>query len=444
MAVTTIISSVFIIIATSILLFTINWKLALPVILMVPAMMITFYLVLRKVGVLFKRSREIIDWLNRVINESILGSMIIRVVNSQQTEYKKFLEANTEAKNVGISILTLFAILIPIVTFVSNIAVLTILAYGGHLVIDSSLTLGDFAAFNSYVSILIFPIIMIGFMSGTIAQASASFARIQSVLNTPDTSDTGTQIEEISEKIELKNVSVLYKGKPALKSVSLSILKEQHTAIIGPTAAGKTQLLYALTGLIKPNDGQILYDDILLENFDKESFHNQVGFVFQDNVMFNMSIRDNIAFNDSATEETIKKAIQTAELNDFIETLPAKINTIVSERGTSLSGGQKQRIMLARALALNPKILLLDDFTARVDSQTEQKILKNVIENYPEITLISVTQKIDSVKDYDKIVLLMEGEIVAQGTHTELLKASPEYNQIYNSQLSTNHYELQS
>jgi ATP-binding cassette subfamily B protein len=160
--------------------------------------------------------------------------------------------------------------------------------------------------------------------------------------------------------------------------------------------------------------------------------------------MFNMSLRENIAFSDTVTDESLQKAIETAELKEFIETLPNKLDTMVSERGTSLSGGQKQRIMLARALALNPKILLLDDFTARVDPQTEKKILQNVRNNYPEITLISVTQKISPVKHFDQIILLMEGELVAAGKHDSLRNTCPEYVQIYESQKSTSHYEMSS
>ena len=157
--------------------------------------------------------------------------------------------------------------------------------------------------------------------------------------------------------------------------------------------------------------------------------------------MFNISLRENIAFNEEVTEQDMNKAIETAELKDFIDTLPEGLDTIVSERGTSLSGGQKQRIMLARALALNPKILLLDDFTARVDNLTEQKILQNIERNYPDLTLISVTQKIASVKHYGQILLLEEGELLAGGTHEQLMKSSPEYIQIFNSQRSTNLYE---
>jgi ATP-binding cassette subfamily B protein len=169
-----------------------------------------------------------------------------------------------------------------------------------------------------------------------------------------------------------------------------------------------------------------------------------VGFVFQDSIIFNLSLRENIAFNDAVTHESLEKAIETAELRSFINVLPNSLDTMVSERGTSLSGGQKQRIMLARALAVNPRILLLDDFTARVDKRTERKIMENVTANYPGITLISVTQKIASVEHYEQIILLMESEIIGRGTHSELMRTCPEYVQIYNSQRSTSHYDLQS
>ena len=164
--------------------------------------------------------------------------------------------------------------------------------------------------------------------------------------------------------------------------------------------------------------------------------------VFQDSVIFNLSLRENIGFSNSVTEELLQKAIETAELSNFIESLPNKLDTMVSERGSSLSGGQKQRIMLARALTLNPRILLLDDFTARVDQKTEDKILWNIQNNYPNLTLISITQKVEPVKDFDQILLLMNGEILASGQHKQLMRSSPEYIQIYQSQQSTEQYEL--
>ncbi|HKI46231.1 MAG TPA: ABC transporter ATP-binding protein, partial [Balneolales bacterium] len=271
-----------------------------------------------------------------------------------------------------------------------------------------------------------------------------SYFRIDRVLKVPETAVNGTIDQPLSGNIELKDVSVLYEKKPALSNVSISIKGGSQTAIIGPTAAGKSQLLYLMTGLIKPNSGTVFFDGKSIDDYKREAFHRQTGIVFQDSILFNLSLRENIAFNNNVTDESLEKAIDTAELRDFVDTLPDKLDTIISERGTSLSGGQKQRIMLARALALDPKVLLLDDFTARVDYQTEQKILSNVMNNYKDITLVSITQKISSVKNFDQVILLMEGEVIAVGKHDELLEHCPEYIQIYNSQRSTSSYELQS
>jgi ATP-binding cassette subfamily B protein len=296
-------------------------------------------------------------------------------------------------------------------------------------------------AFNQYLTMLIFPILTIGFMSNLIAQAQASYGRISMTLNAPDPVETGTLAKKLDGHIELKDVSVSFAGKYALKDISFSVAPGSKTAVIGPTAAGKTQLLYLLTNLNKPNSGVVEFDGHPLEEYKKEDFHRQVGFVFQDSIIFNLSIRENIAFSDKVTDASLAKAIATAELKDFIDSLPDKLDTVVSERGTTLSGGQKQRIMLARALAIEPRILLLDDFTARVDTQTEQKILANVRQNYPGITLLSVTQKIAAIEDYEQIILLMEGEMIASGTHSQLMQTCPEYIQIYQSQRSTSHYE---
>jgi ATP-binding cassette subfamily B protein len=243
--------------------------------------------------------------------------------------------------------------------------------------------------------------------------------------------------------MDLQEVSLSLGGKPVLKDIAFSVKPSSRTAIIGPTAAGKTQLLNVMIGLLAPDTGEIIYDHTNIRDYNKDVLLQQVGLVFQDSIIFNMSVRENIAFNEKVSEALMEKAIATAELKEFIAGLPEGLETIVSERGSSLSGGQKQRIMLARALAINPRILLLDDFTARVDTNTEQRILENVQQNYPDLTLISVTQKIASAANYDQIILLMEGEVVAIGTHPELMQSCPEYVQIYNSQRSTSNYELQ-
>jgi ATP-binding cassette subfamily B protein len=435
-AIVSIVSSIVLIIGASILLLGINWKLGLIVLMIIPVIGVTFFFVFKKVKILFKKGQEVIDWLNKVINESIMGAALIRVLDAQSTEYNKFMDASLEAKTLGMSILRLFALLIPVIVFTSNMARLAVLTIGGHYTISGSMTLGEFAAFSSYISILIFPILIIGFMSNVIARASASYTRIYNTLHAEDTVDNGTVGRILDGNIALNEVSVYYGEKAALKDVSFTVKAGTRTAIIGPTAAGKSQLLYLLTTLIKPDKGTISYDGIPIEDYKQETLLSQIGLAFQDSIIFNMSLRENIAFNSRVTEEALQKALRTAELQDFIGTLSNGLESIVSERGNSLSGGQKQRIMLARALAIEPKILLLDDFTARVDNQTEQKILENVARNYPGITLVSITQKISSAKDFEQIILLMEGELVAKGTHDELMKSCPEYVQIYDSQQS--------
>ncbi len=436
-AIATIISSVFLIIGASILLLTINWRLGLAVLGIVPFIAVTFGFVLGRVRKMFMKAQESIDVLNRVINESILGSALIRILNSQHLEYDKFVAANGQARDIALDILRLFSGLIPAITLAMNLANVTILWMGGSYVINGTMSLGDFTAFTTYLGILVFPIMMIGFMSNVIAQATASFARLGVVLNAPEEQKPPRLTTALQGEIRFDNVTLEYGDKKALKEVSFLAQPGTKTAIIGPTAAGKTQILNLLIGLINPTSGVISYDNHAVDEYEPEALHKQVGLVFQDSVLFNLTLRENIAFSNNVPDSSLEKAIRTAELQDFIDTLPKKLDSIVSERGTSLSGGQKQRIMLARALALEPKVLLLDDFTARVDTTTEKSILDNLEKNYPGITLISVTQKIVSVEHYDQIVLLMEGEVLAIGTHQQLLATSPEYVQIYDSQRST-------
>ena len=440
-AVGALISSVFLIVGASALLLAINWKLGLAVVAVLPIIAITFQVVLAKVRALFKQAQQAIDRLNKVISESILGAALIRLVNSQEHEYRKFIAANTEARTLGLRILRLFAALIPVIIFSANMATLMILTIGGRSVIRGSMSLGDFTAFNSYLAILIFPVIVIGFMSNVIAQAGASYARLGAVLGASPPPERGTVPAPKHGDIALQDVVLELGGKRVLEDVSFTVKAGTRTAVIGPTAAGKTQLLHLLTGLLAPTSGRVEYGGRSITDYDKTTLHQRIGFVFQDATMFNLSLRENIAFSKTVNDEDLEKAIATAELKEFIDRLPQKLDTVVSERGTSLSGGQKQRLMLARALALNPGVLLLDDFTARVDTATERAILENVRRNYPGVTLLSVTQKIAPVEDYDQIVVLMEGEVLAIGTHQYLLDTCPEYVQLYDSQRSTRHYE---
>lgn len=431
-------SSILILTGATVLLLSMNWRLALGVLAVIPGIGISFAFVLSRVRPFFKETREVLDRLNKVINEAVLGAALIRVVNGVDDELERFGTINARARTVGMTILRNFAAMIPVVNLMAQLASVIILARGGFEVIRGDMSVGDLATFNGYLAIVILPIFVIGFMNGLIAQAQAAFTRLQDVLQAPDPVAGANLPAELTGAVELRQVCLNYGERSALKDVSLQLRPGTRTAILGPTAAGKTQLLYLLSGLLTPSSGEILFDGRPLGDYERRSFHRQLAIVFQESILFQMSLRDNIAFADGSDPEL---ALATAELASFVQTLPEGENTVVSERGTSLSGGQKQRLTLARALALNPKILLLDDFTARVDGPTERKILANLRQNYPDLTLLAVTQRIATIQDYDHIVLLMQGEVLAQGTHQELLENSPEYQQIYESQKSTQEYE---
>lgn len=436
-AIAGLLSSVVILTGGSILLLRLNWRLALGVLSVVPIIGLTFAFVLQRVRKLFKESREIVDRLNKVINESILGAALIRVLDRMQRETERFDEVNLRSKQISLSILAHFAAMIPVVTFVASLGTLIILVLGGRFVLEKSMTLGELAAFNSYLGMLIFPIFVIGFMASLIASSRASYTRVAEVLDAPDSELGGTIEEPLEGRVRVDNVRLRLGDKEILKGVSLELAPGTRNAIIGPTAAGKTQMLYLLTGLLSPSEGSILYDG----RYSPKELRRQVAVVFQESVLFNSSLRENITLQRELSPESWRKVVETAELHDFMDTLPDGPETVVSERGTSLSGGQKQRVMLARALALEPDVLLLDDFTARLDPTTEKRVLANLKANYPDLTLLAVTQRIATVTDYDHIILMMEGEILARGTHAELLESSPDYRQIYESQKSTHQYE---
>jgi ATP-binding cassette subfamily B protein len=435
------ISSAFVIVAGSGILLSLNWKLALAVLPVLPLMAVSFFMLMVRVRKLFGQIQGIVDLMNRVLNENIVGAALIRLVDTTAGELVRFSDAADQARAVGLKILAAFAAMMPIFTFLANIATITILTLGGWFVISGQMTIGQFTAFNAFLPILFFPIFIIGFTSNAIGQAQASYFRISTVLNAAPPPPRGELDAVLTGAVEVQGLILAYGERKVLKGVSFTVEPGSRTAIVGPTAAGKSQLLYLMTGLLAPSSGQVLYDGRPITDYKAAAFHAQIGLVFQDSSLFNLTLRENIAFNTQVDDADLAKAVETAELQHFVAGLAQGLDTVVSERGLSLSGGQKQRIMLARALALDPKVLFLDDFTARVDVATEAKILANVRRNYPDLTLVSITQKIAPIEDFDQIVLLMEGEVLAVGTHAELAASSAEYGQILRSQQSTDAYE---
>lgn len=430
-------SSVVMITGSAVMLLGINVKLGLMVLTIVPIVGFIFVNLFGRIRSFFKRAQAVLDRLNKVIKESIVAAGLVRIVNSQNKEIEKFNDQNNQAKDLGLSIMKLFSGLIPIIGLLANSSVILILLVGGKLILAGEFTVGDLMAFHTYVSMLIFPVIALGFISNMIARAMTSYQRISEVLEFEGKSDFGNLNKDIKGGVIFKNVSLKFGQKQVLKDVSFEIKPGSKTAILGPTAAGKTQIFYLMSGLMNPNSGEILIDGVRVKKYSQECLSGQLGLVFQDSSIFNLSIKENVNFQNKEDEENLKKAMETAALDDFIKTLPEGWETKITERGSNLSGGQKQRLTLARALAVNPKILLLDDFTARVDRSTEKDIFARLKKNYGNITQVLITQQIASVEDFDQIILIMEGEVLAKGSHKELLKKSPEYQQLYGLQMST-------
>lgn len=428
----------------AIFLLTTNLRLGLYTISVIPFLALSFALIFGSVAKLFQLAQENLQDINARINETIVGSALVRVLEATKSEIKKFVVVNTRSREIGIGIVKGFSALIPIITLLANIATLIIIWFGGRQVINQTMSLGDFSAFLSYSAMFIWPLFVLSFVGMAISRGVISLKRISAVINAPIREETGTYDGPIVGDIEFKNVSLVYTTaagdeKQVLKNISFKINAKSKTAILGPTAAGKSQLFYLMSGLVRPTAGEVWIDGRPMSEYKVSSLLKHIGLVFQDSILFNTTVRENVAFSNELkdADATLKKALDTAELATLIKELPQGLDTIVSERGTSLSGGQKQRLMLARALAVNPQILLLDDFTARVDQSTEKLILENVMQNYPDVTLVSITQKVEPIAEYEQIIVLMEGEIVGIGTHTELLQNSFEYKQIYESQMST-------
>src|SRR5260221_1422250 len=433
-------ASIFMVTFIVVILALLNLRMALWVFLGMLLMGLRNVNVLKKIRALFRKGRILLDRLNKVIGENIGGAGLIRVLGAGGHEMEKFQEVNRRVKDLGYDSVRLLARFLPIMPFTSNLTYLAILVAGSRLVLDKSLTLGEFAAFTSYLAMLVAPVQQITSSGNIITAAITSYERVAGILTAPEAQETGSITDPLRGKIEIEGLSLAYRQVRVLYNVSLIVEPGSRAVILGPTSAGKTTLLYMLMGLIPLPCGAVRFDGKDIGQYREELLQRCIGIVFQDPVIFHLTIRENIVFHSTVTTAALEKAIETAELKDFIDSLPAKLETVISEKGSDLSGGQKQRIMLARAVVTEPKILLLDDFTARVDVNTERRILDNLASNYPDMTLLCATQQIARVQDYDHIVLLMQGEVVCAGSHEWLLQASSEYARLF--YLHKSNYEL--
>jgi ATP-binding cassette, subfamily B, bacterial len=414
------------------LMFSTSWVLALVALASLPIVIGLFGFIFSKIGKLFTLSIENINSLTTITNETVGGSFLIRTLKSQKWEERKFANQNWQSKLISLKIIRAFSILLPSISFITGLTVLIILSVSSYSL--NNISKGVVTSFIGYYSLLVLPIFIIGFTSQGFAQAKSSYNRLKTVLEAPVKPIVKSIKLELGD-IKVDNIGLKLGTKDIFKNISFEIKSHQNTAIIGPTASGKSQLLNCLLGLQNPTFGQVFVNEVLLDPKTITSYHGQIGIVFQDSLVFNGSLWDNVVLGRTVTPAMFDKAIKVACIEELVAYDQKKL---IEERGSSLSGGQKQRLMLARALVTNPKILFLDDFTARVDLGTENMIRANLKEFYPDTQIIEVAQKISSVKNFDQIVLLMEGELIAIGTHNELL-TNDVYLQILQSQLA---YEI--
>jgi ATP-binding cassette, subfamily B, bacterial len=412
-----------------ILLFVTNWKLGLIAFVSLPLIIAAFGWIFKSVTKYFKLSQENQTDLNNTISQNIYGANLVRVQNSQDWETDKFDKYTDESRQISFKIIEAFSALIPIINTISSWTTFGILYFGAITYIAGQIKLGDINAYISYYALLTAPIFIIGFNSQGIARLGVSLKRINELLGNQEEAHSGEFKDEIKQGLELQNVNLEYAGKTVLRDINFKIPIGKKTAILGPTGAGKSLLINILTGMIKPTTGKVLIDDVDIQNWDQDFLKDKMTTVFQESLIFGGDLTQNIVLNRAFDQAKFDTALETSTLDELYKTKGG-----ISELGGNLSGGQKQRLTLARALYNRPQILLLDDFTARVDTATETKIQKLLATNYPDTTIVSISQSIDTIKNYDQIILVMEGELLAVGTHQELMVNSPEYRQIEASQ----------
>ncbi|MDD3475111.1 MAG: ABC transporter ATP-binding protein, partial [Candidatus Dojkabacteria bacterium] len=422
--------AIFLLIGSVILMFSLNQKLALIIVIAAPTIIGLLVLVLKNKFKLFREVQKLRDKLNKVITENIKASMLIKVFVSEKVEIKKFKKVNTQNKILGLEINKIFSIVVPSINALSIIAMLFILYFGGQEVIYGNMTIGDVTAFNNYVGLFTAPLLMLGLMSTMLGQAFASLGRINGILNAPITFKDGTEHIETFENLEVKNLSLKIADTDVLKDINFAMNKNQKIGILGLTGSGKTVFLKTLLRALEPTSGNILINEEDIKNYKIKDIRKLIGFSFQENFLFNGTIFENIKFGRDINDKEIFKAGKIAEVDEFTKKTDKKYKTKVGERGNNLSGGQKQRVMIARALASNPQILILDDATSRLDIETEKKVFENIKKEYKDISIILVAQKIVSVKDCDRIYIFDNGHIAESGTHEELLKNSVLYQEI--------------
>lgn len=389
----------------------------------------------------FRMVQESFSSLTETTQENLSGIRVIKSFVQEKEEVKKFNEKNMNVLNKNMYLVKIFGLFNPFVFLVSSLSYIIVTVYGGTLVIYGRISLGDFVAFNSYLALLIWPIMAAGWVVNIMQRGSASMERINKILD--ETSDivspeNGELIDNKDISVSFENVSLKYPNTDeyALKNISFDLKEGSSLGVIGKTGSGKTTIASSILRLFDIDSGEIRISGYPIKNIDIESLRSNIGYVDQDSFLFSTTIEDNIAFGvEKATNEEVVRVAELAYVHQNIMDFPDNYKTFVGERGVTLSGGQKQRISIARALIKEPKLLILDDSLSAVDTNTEEKILKNLKNELEGKTNIIIAHRISTIKNCDNIIVLDNGEVVEEGKHDELIKKRGLYNDLYQKQL---------
>jgi ATP-binding cassette subfamily B protein len=391
---------------------------------------------------LFRQIQAKIDRLNLVIREGLTGVRVVRAFNRVEHERKRFDGANLDLTNVSIRVNKIMALMMPLMFFIMNITTVGIIWFGAKRIDIGEMQVGNLMAFLQYAMQILFSVLMVSFLFIMLPRASASAGRInQALALEPGIRDTASPRRADEERgfIEFRNVSFAYPGaqEPALRDVSFSAHPAEVTAIIGGTGSGKSTLVNLIPRFYDVASGSVLVDDVDIREMPQEALRSKLGFVPQRAVLFNDTIAANIRYGrEDATDEEVARAAEIAQAKDFILAMPEGFETVVAQAGTNLSGGQKQRLAIARALVRRPEIYVFDDTFSALDFKTDAKLRAALRRETADATVIIVAQRVNTVMDADRIIVLDDGRVVGMGTHRELVRTCEVYREIVSSQLS--------
>lgn len=429
------------IIFSLIMAFGINHKLSLVFLLAIPVLGGGLYFIMTHAHPIFERVFKIYDKLNNVVQENLRGIRVVKSFVREDFEEKKFKNVSEDIYDDFVKAEKLLAFNAPLMQFAAYGCILFISWFGAKLIVASTMTTGELTSLIAYTMQILMNLMMLSMVFVMITMARASSERIVEILDEKsDLTNPENPVYEIKNgDISFRNVNFGYskkKRKLCLKSINLDIKSGETVGIIGGTGSSKSSLVQLIPRLYDTTDGEVIVGDRNVKEYDIESLRDEVAMVLQKNVLFSGTIKENLRWgNDHATDEEIERVCKLAQADEFIQTFPDKYDTYIEQGGSNVSGGQKQRLCIARALLKKPKILILDDSTSAVDTKTDASIRRAFREEIPNTTKIIIAQRISSVEDADKIIVMDNGEINGIGTHEELLKNNEIYREVYNSQV---------